>query len=401
MMSYTGYLATRYLFGKHRIPFIAFISRTTMIGMALGVTTLVLALGVMRGFESVVTTKIIGFDTHIRIEKLFDSGFDLDADLVAEIAAIPGVEQIFRINQAEIMLKANGITEGALLEAMPDEALHQLYSVSSNILSGGSAATGLIVGAALAEQLQVSVNDPLLIYDLGSLTEQRGFPAIARTSVGAIYESGMVDYDKSYLYCSLQTMDDLFPDSSSADNFGIFLSDLSLTDAVMADIDEALPYSHLSISWRDRHQTLFNWMKTQQLPIFVIFSLIMLVAVVNISSTLILIILEKRSEIGTLRALGTSRRRIRRIFALEGLMMGLVGTLSGIFLSMLLAWLQSAFGLIRLPSDVYFMDKVTILISPTDVLIISSGIILLAILSSLIPAMQASRLSPAQALRDE
>ncbi len=372
-----------------------------MIGMALGVTALVLSLGIMRGFESVVTSKIIGFDTHIRIEKLFESGFNLSDQKIAEISRIKGVEQIFRIRKAEVMLKANGITEGALLEVMPEEALSQLYSVSSNYRGGETDQPGLIIGLALAEQLQIELSDPLLIYDLGSLVDQKGFPSIARTEVKAIYESGMVDYDKSYLYCSLETMDLLFQKEDVTDNFGILLSDLSITNEVMGKIDEILPYSHLSISWRDRHQTLFNWMKTQQLPIFVIFSLIMVVAVVNIASSLILIIMEKRSEIGTLRALGTSRKRIRRIFAMEGLMIGLIGTALGFVLSIILTWLQSTFGIISLPSDVYFMDKVTIEIAFDDVAIISGIVILLAILSSLIPAMHASRVKPAEALRNE
>ncbi len=372
-----------------------------MIGMALGVTTLVLALGVMRGFESVVTQKIIGFDTHIRIEKLFESGFDLDSDKIEQIAAIPGVDNIFPIKKIEVMLKANGITEGALLEVMPENALKKLYSVSGNYQSKETTKTGLIIGAALADQLQIRVSDRILAYDLGSFTDQLGLPSIAATEVHAIYESGMVDYDKSYLYCSPETMNELFPDAGKGDDYGIFLSDLALTDQVMEQVDEILPYSHLSISWRDRHQTLFNWMQTQQLPIFVIFSLIMIVAVVNIASTLILIIMEKRTEIGTLRALGTSRKRIRRIFALEGFMMGLVGTLVGVVLSLLFSWLQSSFGLISLPSDVYFMDKVTILIGIEDVIGISTGVILLAVISSIIPAMQASQLQPADTLRQE
>jgi lipoprotein-releasing system permease protein len=400
-VSYTTYLASRYLFGKHRIPFIAFIARTTIIGMALGVTTLVLALAIMRGFESVVTEKIIGFDTHIRIEKLFQSGFDLTEGHIDEIKAIQGVEKVFRIRKAELMLKANGITDGALLEAMPEEALSGLYSVSSNLNGSSISGTGIIVGAALAEQLKVKESESVLIYDLGSLAEMTGYPSIALGNILAIYESGMVDYDKSYVYCSLETMDKLFGTTNKSDEFGIFLTDITSTDKVMQQIDAILPYSHLSISWKDRHQTLFNWMKTQQLPIFIIFSMIMLVAIVNIASTLILIIMEKRSEIGTLRALGTSKKRIRRIFAYEGLMIGLTGSVIGLLLSGLLAWLQSTFGLISLPSDVYFMDQVTIQIAAKDVLVISASIIVLALLSSILPAMQASRQSPAEALRDD
>ena len=369
--------------------------------MALGVATLVLALGVMRGFESVVTQKIVGFDTHIRIEKLFESGFDLDEETIDEISEIPGVQQVFRIDKAHVMLKANGITEGALLEVMPESALGQLYSVSGNLTGAESQQNGLIIGAALADELCVGISDQILVYDLGSFTDQLGLPVIAASQVQAIYESGMIDYDKSYLYCSPSTMTELFPGSPETDDFGIFLTDISLTDDVMDQIDQLLPYSHLSISWRDRHQTLFNWMQTQQLPIFIIFSLIMIVAVVNIASTLILIIMEKRTEIGTLRALGTSKNRIYRIFALEGLIMGLLGTLIGLLLSLILAWAQNSFGLISLPSDVYFMDKVSILLSLNDTVMISLGVIILAVLSSLIPAVQASRLQPADTLRDE
>lgn len=401
-MSYTAYLATRYLFGKHRIPFIAFIARTTIIGMALGVTTLILALAIMRGFESVVTSKIIGFDTHIRIEKLFQSGFDLSPEALEEISNLPGVEKIFPIQKAELMLKANGVTEGALLEAMPEDAIKRLYSVSSNLNGALSDKDhGLILGKALADQLGVNVSESVLVYDLGSLVEMNSYPSLAYSEVKGIYESGMVDYDKSYLYCSIETLNSLFKIENASDDYGVFLSDIALTEEVMAQIDTILPYSHLSISWKDRHQTLFNWMKTQELPIFIIFSMIILVAIVNISSTLILIIMEKRSEIGTLRALGTSKKRISRIFSLEGLMIGLIGTFLGVFLSMLLAWLQNTYGLISLPSDVYFMDQVNIQISAGDVLFISASVVILAVVSSLIPAMQASRLNPADALRDE
>jgi len=400
-VSYTTYLATRYLFGKHRIPFIAFITRITVIGMALGVMTLLLALGVMHGFENVVTQKIIGFDTHIRIEKLFQSGSDLDQEKLDAISEIPGVVELFPIHKAELMLKSRDMTEGALLEAMPRSALDRMYSVTGNLLAEEETSQGLILGRALAEALELNISDPVLVYDLGSLSQVHGFPDISHTTVKAIYESGMVDYDRSYLYCSNETLRDLFPDRQRNQEYGIFLDDVTLTSTVIKQIDEILPYSHLSISWKDRHQTLFNWMKTQELPIFAIFSMIMVVALVNIASTLILIILEKRSEIGTLRALGTSRKRIRRVFALEGLILGMIGTGFGLTFSLILTWLQNSYGLISLPSEVYFMDKVSILLSVNDIVAISLIVILLSIVSAIIPAMQASRLDPADALREE
>lgn len=369
--------------------------------MALGVMTLVLALAIMHGFESVVTQKIVGFDTHIRIEKLFQSGSDLEAEKLEQIAQVTGVAEVFPIQRAELMLKANDLTEGALLEAMPESALERMYSVTGNLTGRSDVKQGLIIGKALAEALDVDLSQSILVYDLGTLSESSGFPDINHTTVKAIYESGMVDYDKSYMYASIETLNELFPERAQTSEYGIFLDDIDDTRRVIREIDEILPYSHLSISWRDRHQTLFNWMKTQELPIFAIFSMIMVVALVNIASTLILIILEKRSEIGTLRALGTSKRRIRRIFALEGFILGSIGTGLGVTLSLILAWLQNTFGLISLPSDVYFMDQVNMLLSFQDILIISLSVIMLAVISAIIPAMQASRLDPAEALREE
>lgn len=367
----------------------------------MGVMTLLLALAVMHGFEDVVTQKIIGFDTHVRIEKLFQSGSDLDDETIQQISEIPGVVQVFPIMRAELMLKSNSITEGALLEAMPTSALKRLYSVSGNYTGDSDTDPGLIMGAALADQLEVGIGDPILVYDLGSMTGFNGMPNIAHTSVQSIYESGMVDYDKSFLYASSETLLELFPDRENSREWGIFLDSIDDTHRVVRAIDDILPYSHLSISWKDRHQTLFSWMKTQEIPIFAIFSMIMVVAVVNIASTLILIILEKRTEIGTLRALGTSKRRIRRIFAIEGFFLGVIGTGAGLVLSLVISWLQNTYGIISLPSEVYFMDRVNMLVSLNDILVISVGVILLAVISSILPAMQASKLHPAEALREE
>ncbi|MCF7905211.1 MAG: FtsX-like permease family protein [Candidatus Marinimicrobia bacterium] len=369
--------------------------------MALGVMTLLLALSVMHGFEDVVTQKIIGFDTHIRIEKLFQSGSDLDEDMIQQISDIPGVTDVFPIVRAELMLKSNSITDGALLEAMPLSALNRLYSVSANLQGNSDGGSGLIMGAALAEQLKLEIGDPLLVYDLGSMRQFSGIPNIAHTTVQSIYESGMEDYDRSYLYSSIENLNRLFPQETGSKEWGIFLNSIEDTERIVHAIDDILPYSHLSITWKDRHQTLFNWMKTQEIPIFAIFSMIMVVAIVNIASTLILIILEKRTEIGTLRALGTSKRRIQKVFALEGFFLGLIGTGAGLLLSLVLAWLQNTYGIISLPAEVYFMDRVNMLISGKDIFVIATGVILLSVISSILPAMQASKLHPAEALREE
>jgi len=401
-VSHVRFVAQRYLFGKHRVPYIVFISRIAIIGMALGVATLLLAMAILRGFESVVTDKIIGFDTHIRIEKLFESGMDLDQPILDTLSAIEGVEALYPIVQAQIMLQSDGLSEGALLEAMPLDALYRLESVSGRIEKQELTLNeGLILGRALAERLQVAPGDYLLVYHLDAGLTQGILPSMSQVRIAALYESGMVDYDKLYVYSSLSTAASFLQESGAEQEYGIYIDDIDNTTSIVAAIDERLPYSHLSVSWRDRHNTLFNWMRTQELPILIIFGLIMVVAVVNIASTLVLIILEKRQEIGTLRALGTSRRGITAIFAMEGLLMGVVGVLAGLCFAFLLGWLQASYGFIRLPSDVYFMDTVAIQFSLIDTLLIATLVLALSVFSALIPALQASKLAPAEALRYE
>jgi len=401
-VSHIRYVAQRYLFGRHRVRYIVFISRIAMLGMALGVTTLMLALAVLRGFQQVVTAKIVGFDSHIRIERLFDGGNGLDKEIQAAIQEIDGVESFFPIRKSEIMLEANDRTEGVFLESMPASALARLTSVTGNLTNPAAALDeGLIMGGVLAERLKVEEGDFVLIYELGSDLDQGSYPSVVQIPVDGIYNSGMSDYDKLYTYAASSKMEMIMGDGGETTEYGIFINDLNRTRSVMHAIDELLPYSFMTISWQERHQTLFRWMRTQQLPILIIFGLIMLVAVVNIASTLVLIILERRQEIGTLRALGTSRRGIMSIFAAQGLILGLIGSASGILLGLALGWIQHRFGIIRLPSDVYFMDQVAILFRFWDTFFIALVVILLGTLASLIPAWQAGRLAPADSLRCE
>ena len=370
-------------------------------GLALGVTALIISVSILHGFKTEVTRKIIGFDAHLRIEDLYGQNIFMPDLLVQRIDSLASVKQAFPILHGEVMLRAGDATDGAIFEGLPEKALPDLYSVAGTIVSGNAriGTSGILIGRTLAERLKVTVGDKLLLYNLGSITANTPLPFVQAATISGIYASGMVDYDKAYIYGSFELAESLFEAPGQASAIGVSLNRIQDTKAAMASLGAIVQYPDLVLSWEERHQTLFNWIRTQQFPIIIIFSLIILIALVNVSSTLILIILEKTQEIGILKSLGTPRWRIMVIFALKGLYIGALGAGIGLLLSVGFGWLQIQYQIIPLPTDVYFMNAVPIRFVWRDVALISCGAIIFSVLATTFPAWKAGRIQPADALR--
>lgn len=400
-MSFAAYIARRYLFGRHRIKFIAFIARTSIIGIALGVMALIISVSILNGFKSEVTRKIIGFDAHLRVEDLYGKKIFNPDNLIKRIDSVKTVQRSFPILKGEVMLRAGEATDGAILEAMPESALVGLYSVAGTLVSGNLQLgnSGIIMGQTLARRLNATVGTQVLLYNLGSITANSPLPFVQAATISGIYASGMVDYDKAYIYSSYKLGESLFEAPSQASAVGVSLKNISDTQQTMTIMEDIIQYPEMVLSWEERHQTLFNWIRTQQFPIIIIFSLIILIALVNVSSTLMLIILEKTQEIGILKSLGTPRRKIMVIFALKGLYIGSIGAGIGLILSLGFGWLQIQYQIIPLPSDVYFMNAVPIKFIWQDVVSISLGAVIFSVLATTFPAWKAGRIQPADALK--
>jgi lipoprotein-releasing system permease protein len=183
--------------------------------------------------------------------------------------------------------------------------------------------------------------------------------------------------------------------------YQILLDDTEFTDEVSAALVDKLPYPYYSVSWKDRHYTLFRWLETQKLPIILIFGLIALVAAVNIISTLVMIVLVKEKEIAVLKSMGMASRRIKKLFLMDGLIISLTGSVLGVLLSLFIEWGQMTFGWFTISSDVYFIDRVPVSISPLIALIVMGTAIVLALISSFYPAAKASAVKPVEILRYE
>jgi lipoprotein-releasing system permease protein len=395
-----SYLAQRYVFEKHDVPFINFITKITIAGIALGVLSLMLAFAVLRGFKAEVTQKIIGFDSHIRVTELYDSDATLSNELIQSILSVEGVKSITPVFRNELILKSKSMTEGVVFEWVPKETLARLTSISNNMQTNDTDnIDGLIIGEQLSLALDVELNEPLQIM---KFDKNYSNPEILSFPIGGIYSSGMSDYDKAYIYsCDESVLAVLGFDRTKPKEFMIFLENESSLSDVMTHVEQMIPFSQMALSWKERHQTLYAWINTQQVPIISIIGLILCVAIFNITSTLFLIVMEKRQQIGLLKALGANRLTVIKIFSAEGIFVSGVGVILGISLALLISLLQNNFHFIPLPSDIYFMSSVPMIIEWSDILIVIISTLFISLIATLFPALGASNVLPSNSLRSD
>jgi lipoprotein-releasing system permease protein len=248
--------------------------------------------------------------------------------------------------------------------------------------------------------LRVAPGDELILFDITYLLGQQGIRG-RRFTVAATYRSGMVEYDQVMAFTSLGAAQALFGRDQPPSMAIINISHRDRADELAAVLEEEIGFPYYLISWRQRHASLFSWLKGQQLPILIVFGFIAVVALVNILGTLTLVVVEKQRDIGILRSLGFSRKQIQQIFLYQGGVVGLVGSGAGVVLTLILGSLQREFQFLALESDIYFMDALPVQWSWQSLVIIPLLAVLLSLLAAVWPARRAAAVRPAEALRYE
>jgi lipoprotein-releasing system permease protein len=373
--------------------------------LAIGVAALILTLGVMSGFQAVVEDKVAAMDGHLRITNMLGENIPLSDSLLTQIAAHQEVAGIAPILTGHALAKKGGRSEGIMLLGTADfNALGQAIDLLPYIVSGGlpqaAAENGLVLGAKLADDLGVGPGDKLHLIDISYLVESQGLRAQEFT-ISGIYRSGMVEYDQLLAFANLKLVKQLFGRTEAPSTAIIDLYDRRSAERVAAELEEELGFPYYFSTWRSRHANLFNWLTGQQLPILIIFGFIALVAVLNILSTLTLVVIEKYRDIGILLSIGFSTRQIKKIFIYQGGVVGLIGSAGGLVLALLLGWLQMHYSVINLDADIYFMDTLPIKWSLPDLLTIPVLAWIIALFAAYLPARRAAQIAPAEALRYE
>ena len=356
-------IAFRHLGFKHQGSFTSFASIAAVIGLGLGVCALVLTVSVLNGFEDTISRKIAGLDGHIRTQHFLFKPVDpyqtkLDSILTNQTTSYSSLAYI----QEAAMVRKGQRAEGILIEGfdgnnLPNSITKMMRKGSPKLEKGRA-----VIGQALAHILKVDVEDKLVLVDMKSMMTISSGQRLKQVTIGGIYKSGLQEYDQSVVYLSLGDAQELFQYGNKISGYSISLENGKEAAIISEKIEETLGYPYYSLTWKEKHRTLFNWLNLQKWPILIIFGMIALVGIVNIVSALFMIVLEKIRTIGTLKSMGMNKKTIRRIFLIKGVLIGSIGSLLGLALALVLAAIQINFKPLSISEEIYFMRYVPVLL---------------------------------------
>lgn len=417
-MRFELFVASRYLRGKRKNRFVSLITIISMAGVCVGVMALIVVLSVMTGFDIALRETIIGNRAHLTV--LLPSGQSManHDDAMAMVAELnPEVVAAGPIIQVEGLLTRRGYATGAFIVGVDPELEKEVTMLEENLSTEAGRRYGrgdlpgdkdIVLGYRLANRLGVSLGSEIgVVTSRGALTPfgHRQGSQIFLT-VSGISQAKMSDFDNLYAFVNLETAR-MLTGREGVDGINVKLTDPFAAQRVKDRIEANLPY--IAETWHDSQREFFAALKQEKLAMFIILTFIVLVAAFNITSTLIMVVMEKRRDIGILRTLGAASPSILLLFMLEGLLIGLSGTFFGVIFGTLIAYyinpiaetIAPLFGVELFDSTIYYFDRIPVAIIPGDVAIITASAIILTFLSTLYPAWSAARLNPVDALRHE
>jgi lipoprotein-releasing system permease protein len=409
-VNFSLWIAARYLRTRRQSGFITLLTGISVAGVALGVTALFTVLAVMNGFESEIQTRIAGTDAHVVLLGETAAGIAEPEALVPKVAAVPGVLGVAPFTYVKAMVFHEGLTEGLVVKGVDLASERSVTTVGHNIappldsipLRTEGGLPGIVLGSELAARIGARVGDPVLLASLtGAEHSALGFaPKLRKFRVVSLFTSGLYTYDSSFGFTSIPAAQEFFELGRAVTGIEIRLADMFAAPAAADDILRRLAHPGLRANnWIELNRNLFTWMKLEKAVMFVILALIVLVAAFNIVSTLFMVVLEKRRDIGVLKSLGATNGAVLRVFLCEGLLIGGLGTGLGAVLGLLLVAVLRRYPFVRLPGDVYFIERLPVRPEAGDFAAVVLAALTLCLAAALYPAWRASRLDPVDAIR--
>ena len=405
-------VALRYLRARRKEGFISVIAGFSFLGITLGVATLIIVMAVMNGFRQELFNKMLGLNGHVVVHSL--SNFS-DFDQVANrIRKVPGVKYALPLVEGQVMISTPQSSSGALVRGLREADLKELKAVSGNIrfgtLDGFDQKPGLALGSRLANELNVKVGDQVsLLTPRGASTALGTAPRVKRYPVVAIFEIGMSEYDSSILFMPLNEAQLYFNQPDSVTVLEVVLDSPDEVGALTPQIVTAGGPSIYISDWRQRNATFFTALQVERNVMFLILALIVLVAALNIVSGLIMLVKDKGHDIAILRTMGATRGAVMRIFFITGASIGIVGTLAGFLLGVLVCLnierLRELIGWLTdtdlFAPELYYLSQLPAEMDTGETGSVVVMTLALSILATLYPSWRASRLDPVEALRYE
>jgi len=406
-------LALRYLRARRKEGFISVIAGFSFLGILLGVATLIIVMSVMNGFRKELFNKILGLNGHVIVTKL---GVDFDdyGEAARRLGAIAGVKQALPLIEGQAMVSTPAQALAGVVRGLTEEGVKALPLVAGNVragtLDGFDGQDGIAIGTRLANSLRVTAGDTVtLVSPRGATTPFGTAPRIKPYRVTAIFEMGMSEYDRTMIFMPLAEAQRYFGRGEAVDVLEVIVDDPENLTPVIADMKQAGIHNLHFSDWRQRNESFFTVLEVERNMMFIILSLIVVVAAFNIISGLIMLVKDKGRDIGILRTMGATKGAIMRVFLITGASIGVVGTIAGAILGIVfcwkideirqfVAWLTNT----RLfDPEIYYLTRLPADINPHTTAVIVGMALLLSVVATLYPSWRASRLDPVEALRYE
>ena len=407
-------VAWRYLRSRRKETVISVIASISFLGIMLGVATLIVVMAVMNGFRAELLTRILGINGHLIITPV-DMPLEDYAAIADRINGVSGVKYAVPLIDGQVLAQGNvGSGTGALVRGIRGEDLAKISLVANNIkqgsLVGFDKSEGVAIGTRMAENLGLVIGDTItLISPDGDVTPLGTTPRVKAYPITAIFEVGMSEYDSSIVYMPFSEAQLYFNQEGKAQSIEVYVDNPDNVDALKPKIEQAARRQIFMTDWQDRNKTFFDALQVERNVMFMILTLIVLVAALNIISGLIMLVKDKGHDIAILRTMGATRGAILRIFLMTGAAIGVVGTLAGVALGVVIclnierirdffSWLS---GEMLFNPELYFLSQLPARMDLRETLSVVAMALVLSFLATLFPAWRAARLEPVEALRYE